>query len=160
MEERIKELEEKSAELCRKIAELKSELENKKSEKWIPKDDEEFYYLNTCLKACVCFDTRNIAEFLKYNKIFKTREEALRYSDYLKARHEYSYEFSREEWEDSYIEKCYLEYSFAENDIIIYADRLDKKMNGIYFKNEVEAQEFIDKYKKEILEFEFGIVEE
>ena len=156
-----KKIEELRKEFNEKVDELKREYGIEKSEKWVPKENQ-FYFYVTSSMAIDDYNYRNdkIDEsILKYNKIFKTEEEAQEYADYLKARKEYSYEFSKEEWEDEGIDKHSIDYSYEENDIEIETWTTYRNLNQIYFKTEAQAQAFIDKYKKQILKFEFGIEE-
>ena len=139
--------------------ELKEKDKKEKSEKWIPKLDEDFYYLDSELNTfCTFFeDTDGDRKLLKYSKIFKTQKEAKEYADYLKARHEYSYEFSKEEWEDYKIEKYLMYYNYQSKKFRILCCSNCRDINAIYFKTRKKAQEFIENYKKQILKFEFGI---
>ena len=145
-----------------KIDELKKEYEKEKNGKWIPQLREDFYYLNSGLYV-LCTSFQNIEadrKILKYSKIFKTEEEAQEYANYLIARKEYSYEFSKEEWEDDGIDKYSIYYDYDYNNVMIGLCNTFRNLNQIYFKTEEKAQEFIDKYKKQILKFEFDIEEE
>lgn len=118
------------------------------------------YYFVTIDKEVDYYDYRNDIvdeKILKYNKIFKTKEEAQEYADYLKARYEYSYEFSKEELKDIEKEKYYIYYDYSEEKLEVFHCYYYGRLNQIYFKTEAQAQAFIDKYKKQILKFEFGI---
>lgn len=156
-----KKMEELRKEFNEKIEELKREYKGK-NEKWIPKEGEIYYFLDEELYVdWNCFDNNDTDEaILKYSKIFKTEEEVQEYADYLKARKEYSYEFSKEEWEDSGIQKYFIYYNHTCNVLGITANNIWFPMNGIHFKSRGKAEEFIDKYKKQILKFEFDIEEE
>lgn len=156
-----KKMEELRKEFNEKIEELKREYKGK-NEKWIPKEGEIYYYLamDFSVSSCVnLLDSIDRTRF-KFSKIFKTEEEAQEYADYLKARKEYSYEFSKEEWEDSGIQKYFIYYNHTCNVLGITANNIWFPMNGIHFKSRGKAEEFIDKYKKQILKFEFDIEEE
>lgn len=156
-----KKIEELRKEFNEKIEKLKREYKGK-SGKWIPEKGEIYYFLDEELYFdWNCFDNNDTDKaILKYSKIFKTEEEAQEYADYLKARKEYSYEFSKEEWEDSGIQKYFIYYNHTCNVLGITANNIWFPMNGIHFKSRGKAEEFIDKYKKQILKFEFGIEEE
>ena len=156
-----KKIEELRKEFDEKIDELKREYKGK-NEKWIPKKGEIYYFLDEELYVgWNCFDNDDTDEtIIKNNKIFETEEEAQEYADYLKARKEYSYEFSKEEWEDSGIQKYFIYYNHTCNVLGITANNIWFPMNGIHFKSRGKAEEFIDKYKKQILKFEFNIEEE
>ena len=112
------------------------------------------------MSVCVYSYHNDFADktIIKYNKIFKTGEEAKEYADYLKAKKEYSYEFSKEEWENTNICKYYIYYDFDDKAFYIGSAKYCGRI-GTYFKTAEKAQEFIDKYKRQILKFEFGIEE-
>lgn len=157
-----KKIEELRKEFNEKIDELKKEYEKEKNGKWIPRLGEDFYYLDSELNTfCTFFeDTDGDRKLLKYSKIFKTQKEAQEYADYLKARCEYSYEFSKEEWKDIEKDKCSIYYDYSEEKLKVFHCNYCGRLNQIYFKTKEKAQEFIDKYKKQMLKFEFGIEEE
>ena len=158
-----KKIEELRKEFENKIKELQEEYELEKSGKWIPQYREKYYYLSSCLEifSDINFEnTLTLKERMKHSKVFKTKEEAQEYADYLKARKEYSYEFSREEWESDGIDKYSIYCDYDYNNVMIGLCNTFRNLNQIYFKTEEKAQEFIDKYKKQILKFEFGIEEE
>ena len=158
IDEKIKDLRE---EFENKIKELQEEYELEKSGKWIPDYGEKYYYLSSYFEVLEDTNFENIFSKgrIKYNKIFETRAEAQEYADYLKARKEYSYEFSKEEWENEKICKYHIFYNFGCEEIFVDCAFRYKTMSTIYFKSKEKAQEFIDKYKKQILKFEFGIEE-
>jgi len=93
---------------------------------------------------------------LKNRVAFKTKQEAQRYADYQKAKQEYSHEFTKEDWKDDKVCKYYIYYN--EQSKIAY-ERVYKDMSKTYFKTQEQAQKFINKYRAEILEYEFGIKE-
>ena len=160
-----KKIEELRKEFNEKIEELKREYKKEKNGKWIPQLGEDFYYLSSGLYV-LCTSFQNIEadrKILKYSKIFKTKEDAQEYADYLKARKEYSYEFSKEEWENTNtnaIYKHYIFYDFNDKAFYIGSAEYCGRIGTTYFKTGEKAQAFIDKYKKQILKFEFGIEEE
>lgn len=156
-----KKIEELRKEFNNKIDELKREYKEK-NEKWIPEVGDRYYFIDEELNVdWQWFDNDDTDEVIfKYNKIFKTEEEAQEYADYLKARKEYSYEFSKEEWEDKEINKYYIIYDYETGRLKIYSNFYTKVMNKIWFKTREETQAFIDKYRKQILKFEFDIEEE
>ena len=157
-----KKIEELRKEFNEKIEELKREYKKEKSGKWIPEEGEIYYFIDEGLNVdWNCFDNDDIDEAIfKNNKIFETEEEAQEYANYLKARKEYSYEFSKEEWENDSICKYYIYYDFYNNNFFVSWDRNLRRVGVIYFKAEAQAREFLNKYKKQILKFEFGIEEE
>ena len=157
-----KKIEDLRKEFNEKIDKLKEEYKKEKDGKWIPEEGEEYYYLSIDFSVSSCvnlLDSIDRTRF-KFSKIFKTKEDAQEYADYLKARKEYSYEFSKEEWEDEGIDKysIYCDYELNDIDTEIWGNC--RNLSQIFFKTEAQAQAFIDKYKKQILKFEFGIEEE
>ena len=156
-----KKIEDLRKEFNEKVDELKREYKEK-NEKWIPEVGDRYYFIDEELNVdWQWFDNDDTDEVIfKYNKVFKTEEEAQEYADYLKARKEYSYEFSKEEWEDSGIQKYFIYYNHTCNVLGITVNNIWFPMNGIHFKSRGKAEEFIDKYKKQILKFEFEIEEE
>mgnify|MGYP001852058353 CR=1 FL=1 len=160
IDEKIEDLRE---EFENKIKELKEEYELEKSGKWIPDYEEKYYYLSSCFEVFEDINSENIfsKKRIKYNKIFETRAEAQEYASYLKAKKEYSYEFSEEEWKNTnIIYKHYIYYDFNDKAFYIGSAEYCGRIGTIYFKTYEKAQAFIDKYKKQILKFEFGIEEE
>ena len=157
-----KKIEELRKEFNEKIEELKREYKKEKNGKCIPQLGEDFYYLSSGLYV-LCTSFQNIEadrKILKYSKIFKTKEDAQEYADYLKARKEYSYEFSKEEWENENMSKYGIYYDYDVEDIDVEIWGTCRNIGQIFFKTEAQAQAFIDKYKKQILKFEFEIEEE
>ena len=157
-----KKIEELRKEFNEKIDKLKEEYELEKNGKWMLRLGTEYYYLSESLVVmCDTFSDETYQnELIKYNRIFKTAEQAHDYADYLKARKEYSYEFSKEEWESVGIDKYSIYYDYDYNNVMIGLCNTFRNLNQIYFKTEEKAQEFIDEYRKQILKFEFGIEEE
>ena len=154
-----KKIEDLRKEFNEKIDKLKSEYKEEKNRKWIPKKGDIYYYITNTMEIDY-YNYRNYdmdKAIVKYNKVFKTEEEAQEYADYLKARCEYSYEFSKEELKDMEKEKYYIYYDYSEEKLEVFHCYYYGRLNQIYFKTEAQAQAFIDKYKKQILKFEFGI---
>lgn len=142
------------------IDKLKQELN--KDKEWKPKYDEEYYFYNKDYESVdyTLWSNEEIDNIRLKNKvIFKTEAEAQRYADYQKAKEEYSYDFSKEEWEDDDIPKSYIYYDYEDKRIATSICRYSKDIGNLYFKTIQQAQDFIDKYKDEILEFEFGVKE-
>ena len=157
-----KKIEDLRKEINEKIEELKREYEKEKNGKWIPQLGEKFYYLSSGFYI-LWTSFQNIEadrKILKYSKIFKTKEDAQEYADYLKARCEYSYEFSKEELENNNIYKHYICYDFDDKVFYIGSSEYCGRIGTTYFKTHEKAQEFLDRYEKQILKFEFGIEEE
>lgn len=145
-----------------KLADFKQEL-NKTEEEWIPEEKEIYWFYDKDSESidwCNWNDDKIDDTRLKNKVIFKTEEEAQRYADYQKAKEEYSYEFSKEEWESGKDNKYKIVYNYYKNKLEVISNGYCQNLNNLYFKTENQAQEFIDKYKDEILEFEFGIKED
>lgn len=156
-----KRIEDLRKEFDNKIDQLKKEYQREKNGKWIPNYGEEYFFLNARLQIYNDnnYEYEEDKNAIKYNKVFKTYEEAQEYADYLKARKEYSYEFSKEEWENIEINKYTLYYNYEHKKIYITSFSCCRDNNRIYFKSREETQAFIDKYRKQILKFEFDIEE-
>lgn len=154
-QEQIKKIKDKIKELEKEV----EKLENSK-EKWVPKENENIYYVDEYRDvSSIHYDPKIDFKILKYNKLFKTQEEAEHYRDYLNARDEASYNFSEEEWENTGINKWYIYCDcICKKNKIIY-DKLCRDLGKIYFKTKEDTQDFIDKWSKEIKEYEFGITE-
>ena len=156
-----KKIEELRKEFNEKIEELKREYKKEKSRNWIPKEKEEFFCLDESLGVIRhnFYNTPLQNMIIKHNRIFEMYDEAQEYADYLKARKEYSYEFSKEEWENENMSKYGIYYDYDVEDIDVEIWGTCRNIGQIFFKTEAQAQAFIDKYKKQILKFEFGIEE-
>lgn len=151
----------------KEIEELENEKRNHRiknkqvNNKYKPKYNEFYYYVNSALNVLGYkndeFETDR--KVIKYNKVFETKEEAQEYADYLKARFEYSCEFSIKELKNYRLKKYTLYYDSYKKIINIDYHTSCININTIFFKTEEIAQEFIDKYNKQILKFEFGIEE-
>ena len=156
-----KKIEDLRKEFNEKVDELKREYKEK-NEKWIPEVGDRYYFIDEELNVdWQWFDNDDTDEVIfKYNKVFKTEEEAQEYADYLKARKEYSYEFSKEEWGNNSIYKYYIYYDFKSKNFYVDYINYCGRVGSTYFKTYEKAQEFLDRYEKQILKFEFGIEEE
>ena len=143
-----------------KIKELKREYKEK-NEKWIPESGERYYFVNIDLTVGYSINLLDSIDNLRFEfiKIFKTKEEAQEYADYLKARKKYSYEFSKEEWENTNIYKHYIYYDFDDKVFYIDSSEYCGRIGTTYFKTYEKAQEFLYRYEKQILKFEFDIEE-
>lgn len=144
-----------------KLAEFKQELTKTKG-KWTPKDGEEYWCYDKDIEKTRETSWRNDyydKTRLKNKVVFITREEAQRYADYQKAKEKYSYEFSKEEWKNTELKKYFIYYENEDKEIDIDYTNYWNYLGITYFKDYNQAQEFIDKHKDEILEFEFGIKE-
>ena len=152
-------LEEKYEELGQDIEKLKKQ---KLQEKWTPKQKEKYYFINGAGGVdCDLWDNEDADNYRRdYLKIFKTRIEAEEYLDYIKARKEASYEFSKEEWKDDDIEKYHINYDYPTKKFNIFNNYYCKEIGKIYFKTKEDAQKLINNYSKQIKKFEYGIEEE
>ena len=154
-------IEQKLNKIEQELAEVKQEMKKEKEE-WIPKNKETYWFYDKDReepKTTYWSNTKTDNTRLKNKVIFKTEEEAQRYADYQKAKEEYSYEFSKEEWLNTIIKKYYIYYNYTSKILLISENSICRQMEISYFKTENQAQEFIDKYEKEILEYEFDIKE-
>ena len=155
----IDELESLKKEAESEIAKLKKE--NQKQ--WIPKYIETYFYYDKDNEVVLCdnwADTNTDKMRLENKVIFETEKEAERYANYQKAKKDYTYEFTEEEWENEHIGKYYIYCKAMSRKINIDSNWFYRVQGCDYFKSEEKAQEFIDKYGSEILEYEFGIVGE
>lgn len=157
--------------LKRQYGKLKAEMERLEEEiekleenkgKWIPNKGETYYYVDIVFN--VARNTNFFVEFdkeiVKHNKIFKTEKEAEDYADYLKALKKASYEFTNEEWNDANMSKYYISYDYDSRKLFANSSYIYREQKCIYFKTLQEAKDFIGKYKKQILKYEFEIEEE
>ena len=155
---KLKELENKIKEIAQELEELK----NKKTDKWEPEDGEEYFYVNGVLDIDSSIYRNDEFDnlIIKNSKILETEEEAKDYANYLKVKNKYTHIFTREEWEDENIDKHYIMYNYKTEGLIIGYSYSKKSIGETYFKTKEKAQEFINKYEKEILKYEFDIEEE
>lgn len=155
---KIEELENKLMELQKEFEEFK----NKENKRWFPEKNRDYYYYDKDAEKVEgdVWQNRSIDNTRLKNKvIFKTFEEAEEYANYQKAKKEYSYEFSNEEWENSDISKYYIDYDYDCEDIDIDYAYCYRHFNQIYFETREKTEEFLNKYKKQILKYEFEIEE-
>ena len=154
-QEEIKKIKDEIKELEKRV----EKLENSK-EKWIPNKGEKYYYLGCDRNFGTHRNDSDIdKKIFKYNKVFKTQEEVEHYRDYLNARDEASYNFSEEEWKNYDIKKYCINYNYADKTIGMGYYNYYSNLGTIYFKTKEDIQNFIDKWSKEIKEYEFGIIE-
>lgn len=152
-------------EIINKAQKKISELKKDKKEQWIPEYGEKYWYYDKDLEICVqkfWEEDRWDKLRLENTRVFKTIKEVERYEKYQKAKKEYTYKFTKAEWENKEIAKWSIECNYED-----YKKRLNiclcymyRGIGIIAFKTQEKVQEFIDKYKKEILEYEFEIVED
>ena len=153
----IKEIEEEIKKLELEVEELKK----KKEGKWKPRYGEKYFFIN--IRGAVdCYnnDNNTIDDYVINNtKIFKTSVDAAEYRKYITAKKEYSTDFTKEEWENRNITKYYLYFYCIGKKLNASLANICKNMNTTYFTEE-NVEEFMKKYEKQILKYEFGINED
>lgn len=133
------------------------ELKEYNKENWKPKEGQMLYCVNTYGNLdWLKYSNEDVFEYIINNyKIFKTLEEAEEYREYLKIKKEYSTEFTTKEWEDRNITKYYIYFDYISEKLYPGRSCYIKHMNVTYFTEE-NVEKFIEKYEKQILNFEFG----
>ena len=158
IEDLKKQYEKTKAEMGKLEEEIKKLEENKG--KWIPKNNEKYFFVTNSLDTDWYINDDDFdKKVIKYNKVFRTDAEAQDYADYLKALKEASYEFTNEEWKNNYMSKYYIYYDYDARKLFVNSSYGDREQKCIYFKTLQEAKDFIGKYKKQILKYEFEIEE-
>lgn len=163
---KIEELEEKiHTEICdlsekfdKEISELK---ESEKQEDWVPQEEERYWLVDLDMmevNSDTWYDDVGDDIRQKHKVVFKKREEAEEYLEYLKAKEKAMNEFSREEWEDEDIAKHYFYYDYKYKKFKKSCSYQCRLINDMHFRTEESAQEFINKYKR-FLKRELGLVE-
>lgn len=154
--ELIKEIEEEIKKLELELQEAK----DCKKTNWKPKAGEKFFYINFYGNIdWEIYNKNDVSDYMINNtKIFKYREEIEEYREYIKAKKEYSTDFTTKEWENEDIEKYYIYFNYIRKLCTSY-NNLNKYMNTTYFTKE-NVKEFMEIYEKQILKYEFGIEEE
>ena len=136
---------------CQKaLAELK---ESKKEGKWKPQLGEDYWFRNDeGSNVCRTYNGY-VADTWRYNNVpmFKTQSECQRYWHFMDTVKEKSYEFSKEEWENTLIEKHCIQYKNGEFFTNFWNNT--KTLGMIYFKTEEDAKYIIDNFKDELMEF-------
>ena len=139
---------------CQKaLAELK---ESKKEGKWKPKDGEEYWFMGDDGDLMYSnFDSQDSCDKWRVQNlpIFKTHGKAHRYWVFMEHVKEKSYEFSKEEWEDSDIGKWRIIYDGEVKGFCVHENYLICVFNATYFKNREDAQYIIDNFKDELMEY-------
>lgn len=133
------------------LAELK---DSKKEGKWKPELHDKFWFRDTYgdTTATVHNHITNMNIF-ENTKVFPTKEECERYWHFMDTVKEKSYEFSKEEIQDSSIYKFSIGYVPSNNRFYISYDADCKYFGKIYFKTEEDAQYIIDNFKDELMEY-------
>lgn len=149
---KIEELEQKLNECQKALAELK---ESKKEGKWKPEKGEEYWHRDDIGGICwTMWDSCEI-DIWRYKNIplFKTREACEKYWHFMDIVKEKSYEFSKEEWENTGIVKYYVRYDYEDNYWKVGYTFVVRDLGKIYFRTEEDAQYIIDNFKEELLEY-------
>ena len=130
----------------------------KKTGKFIPKDGELYWYVDSCGYVSSEFD---YDEWLvNHIPVFAKQKEAEEYKDYLELLDKYKYEFSNDEWKDDDIEKWYLIYDYFREDLNIDCNTFTRRPSHAYFKSKEDAEAFInDVGEANIKRFMFGVWE-
>ena len=132
-----------------------AELKESKKEKWKPAYDEVYFYRgdNGITTKRYCCDNQFDEWRFKNLPIFKTEEECERYWHFMDTVKEKSYEFSKEEWEESGIRKYSFYYKYDDNCFVVDEFGMLKDFGKIYFKDKESAQYIIDNFKDELMEY-------
>lgn len=148
----IQEIEQKLNECQKALAELK---ESKKEGKWKPKEGEIYWFRN--INGFRDWDawTDKVEDEFRYNNIpiFPTQTACERYWHFMDTVKEKSYEFSKEEWENTDIVKYYIRYDYEDNYWKVDYTFVVRDLGKIYFKTEEDAQYIIDNFKDELMEY-------
>ena len=134
------------------LAELK---ESKKEGKWKPNKNEIYYFRNSYGENGYTNWLDDKVDNWRYNNIpiFKTQEECERYWHFMDTVKEKSYEFSKEEWEDSQTRKYNIYYYYTDKEWKVGTAWVARDMQTFYFKTEEDAQYIIDNFKDELMEY-------
>ena len=126
-----------------------------------PKVKETYYYYNRDTEKVVntIWEDSDLDNLRMDNGVvFKSESEAKSYMNYIKAKKEASYRFTKEDLADQQTPKFFLYYDYNENDLKIGNYLTYKHAGNFYFKTALQAGNFAETYKKEILKYEFGII--
>ena len=134
---------------------LKALKESKKEGKWKPQLGEDYWFRNDeGSNVCRTYNGY-VADAWRYNNVpmFKTQSECERYWHFMDTVKEKSYEFSKEEWEDTSIEKYFINYDSVDEEFDVDSYSYLKFIGTVYFKTEEDAQYIIDNFKDELMEY-------
>lgn len=151
--ETIKELENKINDVEETLNNLKAKVEELKKNKnsfeptpkeWKPRPGERYHFVNIGLRLCeTTFNNPSVDDaIIKYNRIFKTKEECQLYCDIKRAFRDASKEF------DCAKNDYYLYYCVPEKRLNISHDSYCKTTD-LYFDSEEIIQKLIDKFGEE-----------
>ncbi len=152
--EQIYQAEKQIKELKREIKELKKEI---KPIWFVPEKDENFFYVDTY--GNVRWDNQRVYTdiILKHNQVFKTKEEALDYLEYKKARVSIKKRIAelnegwKPDWEDESQQKYYIFYDNLREILdydYCYTDQV--RPNAFYLKDQKTAKQIIDELEEEL----------
>lgn len=132
-----------------------------KKDKFVPKKGELYWSVSDYGTIESDYKANKCDEWLiKYKPVFRTKEEAKEYKDYLEALDKYKYEFSVEEWENYCIPKYYMWMDYKERSLKFDIAYSVKFANYIYFKSLEEAEDFIKEVGNEnVKRFMFDVWE-
>ena len=149
---KLEEIEQKLNECQKALAELK---ESKKEGKWKPQCGENYWFRNDYGDTDFCQYCYTDIDNWRINNlpIFKTQSECERYWHFMDTVKEKSYEFSKEEWEDGDILKNFIYYDSLYDTLKVDFEDICKSVGTIYFKTKEDAQNIIDNFKDELMEF-------
>ncbi len=167
LQEKINELEEKfgaevsnlSERFDKEIRELKLEVEQEENQEWVPKFGETYFYIDLdamITQTSTWLAATNDTIRLEHKVIFKTEAESEEYLEYLKAKEKAMNEFSKEEWENINISKYRIYFDYMENKFSTTCQWCARHINGMIFRTEKNARDFINKYEK-YLRRELGV---
>lgn len=130
----------------------------KKTGKFIPKDGELYWYVDSCGYVSSEFD---YDEWLvNHIPVFAKQKEAEEYKRYLDVLDKYKHEFSDEEWKDDDIKKWVIKYFCDDKTLRAICCFVCKYTNSVYFKTVKDAESFINEAGEEnVKRFMFGVWE-
>ena len=113
----------------------------KKTGKFIPKDGELYWYVDSCGYVSSEFD---YDEWLvNHIPVFAKQKEAEEYKDYLDILDKYKHEFTDEEWKNVNIEKKHLVFHSDNGEIGLFFELTVKCPNCVYFNTNEDAENFV-----------------
>ena len=159
------ELEQKIDELQKQLDELKNVKvdETNMNKKWMPEENEEYYYINPLIMNTIFEDTEVDNNLIKFGNYFKTKEEAQFVADKIKYtlmfKHYVEEHSEPLDWENEGQEKWCICYNNITHKIDFYFCTFVKEQGVIYASSTQILQNAIeyvgeDNFKKYILEVE------
>lgn len=142
---------------CEVTEEMEKFIEKPKG-KWMPGEDDRYYYINSagiveCAKYCnISHASRYRRDFLR---IFKTKEEAERYREIMKACKEASFE---PDWEDYNQHKAYLYYDYVDKHIYVTTRYSCNGGEPFFFESHDIVVNLIERFgEKDIAKYVLGV---